>query len=393
MDRLARTAFAALLVLAVAGARAQAGTRYVATWLESSKGWGAVVADFDGDGHDDLFVTGHDRDDRLWFATPTGHVPGRQVLPFVDRHACAAADVNRDGRLDLYCAVGAVQGTGAADNELWLQRPDGTFQRAVGFGAEDPYGRSRRPVFFDFDHDGWPDLYDTNEATVRSDGQVNVNHVFVNQGGTGFVERTTKATGAMGYECAGKGDVDGDGWDDLVTCSDPASPGHVFVNTRGGDFIDLATPATAVPWADAQLADVDGDGRDDLVVVNTRHVLQVWRNTGTAPYFTAATFTAALPGRGVSLAVGDFDGNGRKDIYVVLDDPDCRTTLVDLAPDLVFWGQPGGGYVAQAQPQQYAGCGHLAATVDGDKILLEQGGEGWRGPNYLIRWKPLPASR
>src|SRR3954470_8674944 len=105
MDIATRTALAALLALAAAGAQAQAGTKYVATWLESSKGWGAVVADFDRDGRDDLFVTGHDRDDRLWFASPTGYVPGRQVLPFVDRHACAAADVDRDGRLDLYCAV------------------------------------------------------------------------------------------------------------------------------------------------------------------------------------------------------------------------------------------------------------------------------------------------
>jgi len=384
-----RHAFAAAaLALAAAGAQAQAGTRYQASYLEDSKGWGAVVADLDRDGHDEVFVTGHDRDDRTWAWTPSGYVPGRQVLPFVDRHGCAAADVNGDGLVDLYCAVGAVQGTGVKQNELWIQTPRGVFVHAVDFGAEDPYGRSRRPLFFDLDHDGRPDLYDTNEATPRPDGQPNINHVFLNQGGTGFVERQTIATGPRGYFCAAKGDVDGDGWDDLVVCADDQTPGHVYVNDHANDFTELATPATNTPWADAKLADLDGDGRDDLVVLSSRNVLQIWHNTGAPPYFPVATLKYALNARGVSVAVGDFDGNGVKDLYVVLEDADCRTTLVDLAPDLVFWGQRDGSYVVQPQPQAgLRGCGHLATTVDGDKILLEQGGESWKGPHYVIRWK------
>jgi len=382
-----RIALGLVLAAAAGLAQGQAGTAYRATFIEFSKGWGAVAADFDRDGHDDLYVTGHDRDDRIWFWTPTGYVPGPQVLPFLDRHGCTAADVDRDGRMDLYCAIGAVKGTGAANNELWLQGAGGVLVKQAGFGAEDPYGRARRPIFFDMNHDGWPDLYLVNQATLRSDGEANINHVFINQAGRGFVEQQTVATGDIGFACSAKGDIDGDGWDDLAICGDPGRTGHLFVNDRGGDFRVLATPATAVAWVDAKLADVDGDGRDDLVLVDNRNRFQIWLNTGTSPYYAAPAISYALPGRAASVAVGDFDGNGRKDVYVVLQDASCRTTLVDLAPDLVFWGQAAGGWVAQAQPQDFKGCGHLAATVDGDKILLEQAGEGWNGPNYVLRWK------
>ena len=180
--------------------------------------------------------------------------------------------------------------------------------------------------------------------------------------------------------------MNGDGWDDLLVCGIKEGS-HLFINDKRGNFTELATPATAVPWPDARLVDMNGDGRDDLVLVSNDNVFQVWLNTGVAPYFTAPSFSYALPGVGASLATGDFDHDGRKDVYVVLQDPDCETSLVDLAPDIVFWGQAGGRYVAQAQPQDYAGCGHLADTVDGDKVLLEQGGEGYKGGTYVIRWK------
>jgi hypothetical protein len=378
---------AATLAAASVLAHGQAGTRYQATYLEFSKGWGSIVADFDRDGHDEIYVTGHDRDDRIWYWTPSGYLPGPQVLPYVDRHACAAADVNRDGMLDFFCEIGAEKGTGATTKELWMQDAGGVFTRAVGFGAEDVYGRGRYPVFFDFNHDGWPDLYLTNESTIRVDGHPNINHVFINQAGNGFVEQTTIATGGLGFQCAHKGDIDGDGWDDLVVCGNKEGS-HLFLNNRHGDFTEVPSPAAAVTWNDAQLVDMNGDGRQDLVLVNSRQMLQIWLNTGTSPYFVSPSLNTPLAGGGVSLAVGDFDGNGRKDVYVVLEDAACQTTLLDLAPDFVFWGQADGSYVAEQQPQAgYPGCGHLADTVDGNKILLEQGGPGWKAPNYLIRWK------
>ncbi|MBK6863088.1 MAG: VCBS repeat-containing protein [Ideonella sp.] len=378
MKTLAR--LASVLLLAAHAASAQ--VNYGETLVEWSQVWGSVVADFDRDGQPDLFIEGHDANDRIWYATPTGYMPGAQVFPRSDRHACAAADVNRDGRMDIYCAIGAHQGTGVKANELWLQRRDGTFRTAKDFGAEDPYGRGRRPVFFNMNRDKLPDLYVTNYAEPRPDGQPNINRVYVNQGRQGFAEVTTLATGPNGSLCAGKGDINHDGWDDLVVCVNGA-PGHLYVNTATGDFEDLALKVVGGKWKDAKLEDMNADGWHDLVLITNDNRLQVWLNTRVAPYFGRPEFEDALPNIGVSIAIGDFNLDGHKDLYVVLQDADCQTTLHDIAPDLAFMGTPA-GWERRQLPQGYDGCGYLADVVSGRLILLLQGGHSWTGPSYLL---------
>ena len=64
----------------------------------------------------------------------------------VDRHGCAAGDVNRDGRTDYECAVGRTLAnqvkTAPNDNELWLQQRDGGFTDVgTAWGVGDPRGR------------------------------------------------------------------------------------------------------------------------------------------------------------------------------------------------------------------------------------------------------------
>ena len=361
--------------------------QYEAQFLENSRDWGMAVADYDNDGHQDLFITGHDPNDRIWYWTPSGYVPSAFVFPDSDRHDCDAADVDSDGLLDLYCAVGALEGRGRGRKELWIQDPGGSFHEATKFGAEDPYGRGRIPLFFDLDHDGHPDLYLSNDASPRyASGQININHVYRNQGDGTFKEVQTLATGARGFRCVAKGDVDSDGWEDLIVCNEQKNA-HVYLNNRARDFTELAAPAIA-SWREALLVDMDGDGRQDLVVLTNLNHLQVWLNTGSPPYFTTAVVDDAQPAAGKGLAVGDFDRNGTPDVYVVLARLDCLDTLHDLAPDWVYWGQAGGGWVKQKLVQDYDGCGHQAATVDGDKVLLAHGGTGYEGPSYLLRWLP-----
>ncbi|MFO1338435.1 MAG: VCBS repeat-containing protein [Burkholderiaceae bacterium] len=383
--RLRGLAAAGALALLATGALAQ----YSAQLIETSKAWGGAVADFNGDGHDDFIISGHDTDDRIWYWTPSGYVPSAQALVWVDRHDCDAADVDRDGRIDLFCTVGADKGTGTGPNELWLQDAAGQFQQRTGHGAEDPYGRGRTVIFFDFNHDGYPDLYITNEATVRQDGQININHVFVNQAGAGFVEAPTLATGPRGFQCAAKGDIDGDGWDDLVVC-DAKKPAHLYLNTRAGGFVEQASPAVTGNWRDAKLADMNGDGRDDLVVLDGGNNLQIWLNTGSGVFFDKPAFQSHITIATKSLAVGDFNRDGRPDVYVVLQKSTCQTTtpMHDIGPDLVFQARANGTWAKLTQPQDYAGCGHLALPMDGHEVLLMNGGIAYPGPNYVIQWGP-----
>lgn len=365
-----------------------APAQYSAQYIETSKAWGTVTADFNGDGHADFWVSGHDEFDRIWYWTEAGYVPSATFqFPVSDRHDCDAADFNFDGRLDIYCAVGALEGTGKGFNELWIQGDNGVFVKRTGHGAEDPYGRGRLPVIFDFNHDGVPDIYVTNEATERPDGQPNYNHVFVNQGKAKFVEVVTAATGARGFSCVGKGDINHDGWDDLLVCNN-AGRGHLYVNNQAGDFEDLDTPALNVILRDARLVDMNGDGLVDLVLLNNANTVEVWLNTGRPPYFEAPAYAHTLAVQALSLTVGDFNLDGFKDIYVVRQKKDCKQIWDDLAPDVVFEGRAGPRWVKVIQPQEYASCGRLADTIGDSQVLLLQAGYAYRGPIYVIKWVP-----
>jgi hypothetical protein len=47
----------------------------------------------------------------------------------IDRHGCTSLDVNRDGRPDIVCGVGANMGKGHGFNELYLTAPDATLSK------------------------------------------------------------------------------------------------------------------------------------------------------------------------------------------------------------------------------------------------------------------------
>jgi len=381
--RMRRACAAAALVAAMCGAHAQP----YADMVEYSKAWSLVVADFDRDGRDDILIAGHDQEDRIWYGSPTGYRPGPQSLPWQDRHGCAAADVNRDGLLDFFCAVGAVKGTGKKNNELWRQEPGGVFESVANFGAEDLYGRGRKPVFLDLDHDGWPDLYVTNESTLRHDGQDNVNRMFLNRGDGTFVEVATVATGSSakpgqpGSECAVRGDVDGDGWDDLLVCNHDG-PGHIFINDHSANFVPLMTDALGKGWRDARLVDMDADGRDDLVDITPNHHLQIWVNAGTPPYYVVPALDVELPAEGVSLTTGNFDNDLRQDVYVVLHD-ECSSGR-DGAADVIYRQRTPGHWSLERLRQPFGGCGYTAATIEGSKVLLANGTAKESGPNYVL---------
>lgn len=128
-------------------------------------------------------------------------------------------------------------------------------------------------IAFDYDRDGWPDIYFTNAPTVEMSlkGQKAAGALYHNNHDGTFTDVTARAgIGTPCYAMGGAvGDINNDGWPDLyITCFG----GNVlYENTGDGTFTDITAKAGVADgrWSTgAAFADYDGDGFVDLSVSN-----------------------------------------------------------------------------------------------------------------------------
>lgn len=320
-------------VLVAADRASAAGLRAV------SRTYSATGVDYDRDGDQDVWIGYHAAGGKLWSnrgngtyrrvalsAWPRFNADGKQI----DRHDCAWADVNRNGRPDAYCSTGRFVGNRVKhgrDNELWLGSPRGFREVGTAWGVGDVCGRGRQVTFLHANGDRYPDLFVGND-TPREDPSDPCNRprnglpnergkVFINTGGSGFrYSRRFWDFGArLGDRCAEVIDVDGDGWDDLLTCGRVGERLRLYRNRGGHGFADVTSAHQLTSRvSDAVVADLDRDGDSDVVTatvdgfayhLNTEGHLGVGQRIG----------SALSAGRGRSVAVGDVDRDGDRDVY------------------------------------------------------------------------------
>ncbi len=126
-------------------------------------------------------------------------------------------------------------------------------------------------ALFDYDKDGWIDVYFVNSPIVGSDPNATRSELWRNNGDGTFTNVTEKAgVGNVGWgmgACAG--DFDNDGWEDLYVTS--FGPNHLFKNNGDGTFTDVTQKAGVGDdrWScGSAFGDYDNDGWLDLFVSN-----------------------------------------------------------------------------------------------------------------------------
>jgi tetratricopeptide (TPR) repeat protein len=211
-------------------------------------------------------------------------------------------------------------------------------------------------AIFDYDGDGWPDIYVVNGAAIPSLKKTDAsyyNRLFHNNHDGTFTDVTAKAgVAGEGYSMGvAVGDFDNDGHEDLFVTG--VRRNTLYRNRGDGTFEDVTARAglgAGGGWSTgAGWFDYDGDGRLDLFVV--RYV--VW-DPATEPYcgsqepghrqychpshyaplanalyhnegggrfrdVSRGSGIAAHKGKGMAVAFGDFDGDGRVDVFVTND--------------------------------------------------------------------------
>jgi hypothetical protein len=126
-------------------------------------------------------------------------------------------------------------------------------------------------AFFDFDNDGWPDLYFVNSKSWKKGGKASPSALYRNQRDGTF--RDVTAAAGVGFDGYGIGvtaaDYDNDGWADLYVTG--LEGNRLYRNRGDGRFTDVTAAAGVQGRGFATSAlffDYDADGWLDLFVAN-----------------------------------------------------------------------------------------------------------------------------
>ncbi|RZL13840.1 MAG: VCBS repeat-containing protein, partial [Hymenobacter sp.] len=221
-------------------------------------GGGVAVGDINSDGLPDLFFTGNMRPNKLYL-----NLGGCKFKDITDQASPALAgrkdgwktgvtmaDVNGDGRLDIYVCYSGKKADDVRRNQLFINQGDSKFQeQASQYGLDDP-GYSTQAAFFDYDNDGDLDMFLLNHNIKKIDnmefarykGEVDAlagNKLFKNDGGH-FTDMSKTAgivqsplTFGLGIAVA---DINKDGWQDIYVTNDYNEPDYLYINNHNGTF-------------------------------------------------------------------------------------------------------------------------------------------------------------
>jgi hypothetical protein len=336
---------------------------------------GVALFDYDGDGLLDIFVTNGARQPDLLKADPSWwnrlyRNGGDGTFEDVTEPAgvrgesfsmgAAVADYDNDGHPDLFVA-------GVKRNILYRNRGDGTFEDVTVKSGIHNEPWSVGAGWFDYDNDGLLDLFvvnyvdwDPRKEQVCVDPHSHQamhchprfysglpNTLYHNNGDGTFTD-VSKESGIGQH--IGKGmavafaDYDGDGRMDIMVTNDTL-PNFLFHNDGNGRFTEVGVTAgiafnddgRALSSMGADFRDVDNDGRPDLFLTALENeTFPLYRNLGKGLFgdftYRSRVGAATMARTGWGNGIYDFNNDGRKDLFAAAGDLNDNAELVSGRP-------------------------------------------------------------
>src|SRR5437773_7330402 len=254
-------------------------------------GAGVAVGDIDNDGLPDIFFAGNMVSSRLYlnkgnmrFQDITQSA-GVMTNPWAT--GVTMVDINNDGYLDIYVSVSGPPWSKPEEraNLLFINNGDHTFTEAAARYGIAETGVTTHAVFFDYNGDGYLDLFllnnspkdfargaaDTHPLGVRSNSPGGYSKLYRNNGDGTFTDVSRQA-GILEQVGYGLGvvvaDVNGDGWPDIYVSNDVAPNDVLYINNRDGTFTDRAgawLKHTSFAGMGVDIADFNNDGWPDVL--------------------------------------------------------------------------------------------------------------------------------
>lgn len=346
-------------------------------YLYYYNGGGVATGDVNNDGLIDLYFTANSKGHNKLYLNKGNF----QFEDITDKAGVAGAsdwcsgvtmaDINGDGRLDMYVSAVANAHGLQGHNELFINNGNGSFTESSEQYGLNFSGFTSQSAFFDYDHDGDLDCYIVNQSHRPHANIVDTSnrHKFdplsgdrlyrneLNAGSKKFTDVSAQAgiyQSNLGYGLGlAIGDLNNDGWDDIYVGNDFHENDYYYVNNGNGTFTESSAKYfnhySRFSMGN-DIADYNNDGQLDVVTVDmlppdektlktygsdenpeiyrfklvnngfqyqySRNCLQV--NNGNASSFSETALINGISATDWSWAplFADFDNDGIKDLFI-----------------------------------------------------------------------------